>query len=322
MLQDGKQITEPLEIPEHASPIPAWQDGGRVTARPFYMNHLVGIGLTGMKMRAVPNFFQYFHGLKSIGVVDNPLTEFPSAFQKLPGLLGIFVSRTGIPKIPAWVGKSNPKLMHLAADSNTLTQLPSELGLLTAIRSLRFAQNRIAAAGIPGELLNLKMLNHLDFGDNRLSSIPDFFVQSAPGSSLLATMPKLRCLNFEGNRMETLPSTWTRVLSTSVGSSANLVAEFNDTLQKGKKDALLVRLGGNAATANYSAGAMHKDAVTGIETLFSTRTPCVEGCDDMSWLSGRVFNRVGDGVCDIACNASTCRFDGGDCEGSDMLAMD
>jgi hypothetical protein len=123
-----------------------------------------------------------------------------------PRLVNLDVSNNRLTELPPAVLR-HPRLKRLNLAHNRLGSLPLEFAgrpfdaagtrgrvYLTALTSLRFAGNRIAA--LPPALFNLPQLTDLDCSINRIAAVP-------PAVVLLR---KLRRLWLNSNAIETLPS--------------------------------------------------------------------------------------------------------------------
>ena len=360
LLQDGKAIVPPLELPNNISGIHDWKERG-LPAQPPYMSNLMGLGLTEMKIAGVPDLFGNFSALKSISLTNNDLVEYPRALEKMTGLLSVYLSNNKIQEIPPWVGQANQRMKHWSFRGNRVTRVPPEIGRLTNLRTIVASQNRILSEGLPKELAEIKRMNALDLGGNALTAVPLWMVvpsgtetagaagataaatattaaataaatsttgtTSGLSSHLLSILPQMRYLNLDGNRVETLPSAWAGAFKAErPGRAAQ--QEIDATVRAGKVDALLVRVGGNPATAGEAvdtvlaargddgpglAGAAAAAVASHVDVYFSMSPSCTPGCDTLNWDAGRVFNRSGDLVCNVGCNTTECMSDGGDC---------
>ncbi|XP_066548370.1 leucine-rich repeat-containing protein 39 [Amia ocellicauda] len=140
----------------------------------------------------------------------------PSALLQLTHLQEWQLHRTGLQKIPRFIGEFN-NLIVLDLSRNAITEIPKEIGLLTQLRELLVSYNRVRRVPeelgacesleklelavnrdlceLPPQLSQLKNLYHLDLSMNQFTSIPDTVVN----------MPALEWLDMGGNKLQMLP---------------------------------------------------------------------------------------------------------------------
>jgi hypothetical protein len=86
-------------------------------------------------------------------------------------------------------------LNHSKLQGGTISSIPANLGVLTALGNLAFDSNSVTS--LPAEIRNLVNLTSLSAIKNQLGSLPDAIGQCS----------KLRTLNVSDNMLQTIPST-------------------------------------------------------------------------------------------------------------------
>ena len=144
--------------------------------------------------------------------IDN--CQLPLKFDKFINLIKLTITNIGLTELPSNIGLLT-HLQILCCDDNKLTTLPTDIQKLTALTALSLQNNNFEE--IPLEIVSLKKLFELDMSHNKLKLIPPeianlqlrrFKVQNNMLSTLpaeLATCTHIT-INFANNPIEFLPS--------------------------------------------------------------------------------------------------------------------
>ena len=87
-------------------------------------------------------------------------------------------------------------LQQLWVQRNAIETIPTEIGLMTEVVSLRLRLNPLADGSLPSELWHLTKLTDLDIGSMQLSTIPTEIFQ----------LTKLEVLSLDSGLLPTIPS--------------------------------------------------------------------------------------------------------------------
>ena len=151
---------------------------------PSEIGHLTGlleVFLQGnSKLSSVPTAFWGLTSLRRLRLNGNAISVLPSLLGRLTNLEELWLNQMKLVDLPSSIGRLTalgsadvfPHGKQLRFDGNALTRLPSQLGLLTQLRTLRFDDNKLTH--VPPELGRLLRLKTLEMSGNRLTSVPDF----------------------------------------------------------------------------------------------------------------------------------------------------
>lgn len=121
-IQEPTAVTDPLELPEE---VPT-----------DHMRNLITLGLARTKLSRLPAFLGALKQLRTLYIVDNPrLGEISPVIRKMSGLLGIFLTNTGISSVPTWIHELH-ELRQFSANRNILVEFPLGLTKLTNLFAL------------------------------------------------------------------------------------------------------------------------------------------------------------------------------------------
>ncbi|XP_076976246.1 leucine-rich repeat-containing protein 39 isoform X1 [Tamandua tetradactyla] len=148
----------------------------------------------------------------------------PSSLLKLSQLQEWQLHRTGLMKIPEFIGRFQ-NLIVLDLSRNTISDIPPGIGLLTKLQELILSYNKIKTVpkelskcasleklelavnrdicDLPQELSNLLKLTHLDLSMNHFTTIPP----------AVLNMPALEWLDMGSNKLGQLPDNIERMKS-------------------------------------------------------------------------------------------------------------
>lgn len=104
------------------------------------------------------------------------------------------LSNSGLKALPKQLWECFPGLRKLDLSGNCLTSLPSQIGSLSKLESLRLNDNELKS--LPKEIGNLRALINFECAYNALESLPDS----------ICKMRALMSLNLSCNRLESLPN--------------------------------------------------------------------------------------------------------------------
>ncbi len=197
------------------------------------------VDLSGSMLTSVPQELASMPELRTLYLADGAFTNL-SALTELKGVEVLDLSRVKFSKMPAEVAKLL-SLRDLYLGGTGLTEFPSELSALPALRYLNLDRNNIAAlpdelpvnlrwlrlngnklTSLPVAIGSLSKLERVYLKDNQLTSLPAEITKCTlledidlSGNNLnafpevLLDLPKLRNLNLTGNKgITTLPDTW------------------------------------------------------------------------------------------------------------------
>lgn len=122
------------------------------------------------------------------------IDTFPKCLLKLTDLEEVDLSRNQLKKIPDFVGQLTG-ILRLDLHSNYIEQLPKSIGLLESLCHLNLCNNSLGSAGLPADIGNLKNLQTLNLGMNRLTTLPP----------TMAALTNLRELGLFDNMLTVLP---------------------------------------------------------------------------------------------------------------------
>ncbi|XP_041063605.1 leucine-rich repeat-containing protein 39 isoform X1 [Carcharodon carcharias] len=140
----------------------------------------------------------------------------PDALQQMTYLQEWQIHRTGLERIPRFVGKFD-NILVLDLSRNSVKEIPKEIGQLTKLRELYISYNRLREVpeelgdcenlekldlavnrdlcDLPEQLSHLQRLHHLDLSVNCFTTFP----------SAILNMPALEWLDMGSNKLKELP---------------------------------------------------------------------------------------------------------------------
>ncbi|XP_077092861.1 leucine-rich repeat-containing protein 18 [Siphateles boraxobius] len=104
--------------------------------------------------------------LSNIGI-----TTFPKCLLKLRNIEELDLSRNQLKAIPEFISQLT-RLRWLDLHSNQIEQLPDSIGLLGSLVHLNLCNNNLDSAGLSPQIGNLRNLQVLNLGMNRLNALP------------------------------------------------------------------------------------------------------------------------------------------------------
>lgn len=102
------------------------------------------------------------------------IATFPKCLLKLRNVEELDLSRNKLKTIPEFIGQLTG-LRWLDLHSNQIEQLPESIGLLGSLVHLNLCNNNLDSAGLTPEIGNLRNLQVLNLGMNRLNTLPPTF---------------------------------------------------------------------------------------------------------------------------------------------------
>lgn len=130
-----------------------------------------------------------FEDFTHLEIFGGNLKELPAKLFEKNGLINLRVKNSGLAQLPLTVANPSPTLEVLALAQNNLTQIPSWVGKLRALKNLDLGKNQIselasifplglerlnlesnALSNLPDSLYALKKLNHLSVDHNPLNA--------------------------------------------------------------------------------------------------------------------------------------------------------
>lgn len=132
------------------------------------LNRLRSLNLWGNKISQINLQPGDLPNLKEIELGLNKLNIFPGRLSFLPLLKKISVYKNSISQVLPGIKKFH-RLEELVMRGNKISSLPEEFGTLMSLRRLDLLENELSSMG---PLLNLKGLEVLKIGDNKIEAIP------------------------------------------------------------------------------------------------------------------------------------------------------
>lgn len=99
------------------------------------------------------------------------ITTFPKCLLKLRNIEELDLSRNQLKTIPEFINQLTG-LRWLDLHSNQIEQLPESIGLLGSLVHLNLCNNNLDSAGLSPQIGNLRNLQVLNLGMNRLNALP------------------------------------------------------------------------------------------------------------------------------------------------------
>lgn len=135
--------------------------------------------------------FSTLPGLQVLNLANNRLPDLPLAFWAgLPvGLVSLNLSENKVSQIPNGALRRLTRLRALDLSSNCLRFFSSEIGTMEGLQRLDVSKNELTS--VPGTLVWLKRLQHLDFSSQRHGN------EGVPGPvSVSSVLPSATSLKF------------------------------------------------------------------------------------------------------------------------------
>ncbi|KAL6487199.1 hypothetical protein MHYP_G00038250 [Metynnis hypsauchen] len=110
-------------------------------------------------------------GKRRLDLSNMGIDSFPKCLLKLTDVEELDLSRNQLKKIPEFIGQLTG-VRWLDLHSNYIEQLPRSIGQLEALCHLNLCNNSLGSAGLPADIGNLRSLQTLNLGMNRLTALP------------------------------------------------------------------------------------------------------------------------------------------------------
>lgn len=110
-------------------------------------------------------------GKQRLDLSNMGIDTFPKCLLKLTDLEEVDLSRNQLKKIPDYIGQLTG-MLWLDLHSNYIEQLPKSIGQLESLCHLNLCNNSLESAGLPADIGNLRNLQILNLGMNRLTTLP------------------------------------------------------------------------------------------------------------------------------------------------------
>ncbi|XP_026997729.1 leucine-rich repeat-containing protein 18 [Tachysurus fulvidraco] len=133
-------------------------------------------------------------GKRRLDLSNMGIDTFPKCLLKLTDLEEVDLSRNQLKKIPDFIGQLIG-VLWLDLHSNYIEQLPKSIGQLESLCHLNLCNNSLDSAGLPADIGNLRNLQTLNLGMNRLTALP----------LTMAALTNLRELGLFDNKITVLP---------------------------------------------------------------------------------------------------------------------
>ncbi|KAI4877619.1 hypothetical protein NFI96_004956 [Prochilodus magdalenae] len=133
-------------------------------------------------------------GKRRLDLSNMGIDTFPKCLLKLTDVEELDLSRNHLKKIPDFIGQLT-SVHWLDLHSNYIEQLPKSIGQLGALYHLNLCNNSLGTAGLPAEIGNLRGLQTLNLGMNRLTALPQ----------TMADLNNLRELGLFDNLLTAIP---------------------------------------------------------------------------------------------------------------------
>ncbi|KAM9477019.1 leucine-rich repeat-containing protein 18 [Clarias gariepinus] len=133
-------------------------------------------------------------GKQRLDLSNMGIDTFPKCLLKLTDLEELDLSRNQLKKIPDFIGQLIG-VLWLDLHSNYIEQLPKSIGQLESLCHLNLCNNSLDSAGLPADIGNLRSLQTLNLGMNRLTALPPS----------MAALTNLRELGLFDNMLTVLP---------------------------------------------------------------------------------------------------------------------
>ncbi|PKN92928.1 MAG: GTP-binding protein [Chloroflexi bacterium HGW-Chloroflexi-6] len=148
-----------------------------LSARIGQMKNLRTLDLTDNRLTELPETIGKLTKLVELDLTNNKFTKLPEVIGELSNLISLEISMNSITAIPTSIFALK-KLENLSLGvyyyengGNHIKVLPSEIGQLVNLKSIRLANNELKS--LPREMLLLKSLNELDVRNNKISFPPE-----------------------------------------------------------------------------------------------------------------------------------------------------
>lgn len=133
-------------------------------------------------------------GKRRLDLSNMGIDTFPKCLLKLSEIEELDLSRNQLKKIPDFIGQLTT-VRCLDLHSNYIEQLPRSIGQLEALCHLNLCNNILSSTGLPTDIGNLRNLQTLNLGMNRLTALPP----------TMAALSNLRELGLFDNQLTALP---------------------------------------------------------------------------------------------------------------------
>jgi Leucine-rich repeat (LRR) protein/GTPase SAR1 family protein len=157
-----------------------------------YSSNLEAIDISGNILTDLPEWLQDLKQLTDLSIQNNPLTIIPEWLLQLRRLKSLQLGNHRNKDLPEWLGKFT--WLEEIGIQNNLSILPTWLGSLSQLQSLRLAVNNNLTE-LPAALRDFTQLQYLNIAYNKLKELPDWL-----GDLDLIT------LTCKGNNLQNLPT--------------------------------------------------------------------------------------------------------------------
>eukprot|EP01031_Cornospumella_fuschlensis_P043568 gene43568-53268_t len=143
------------------------------------------INFGGNHLSSLPDEIVEFRNLRILFFANNNFTSVPACLGSLPCIRMLSFKSNKLTEVPE--ASLSASIKWLILTDNLLTELPKSIGKLTGLRKLMLSGNKLTR--LPPELQHCRDLELCRLACNRLSDLPDWFMQ----------LPKLTWLAYSGN---------------------------------------------------------------------------------------------------------------------------
>ncbi|TSK22772.1 Leucine-rich repeat-containing protein 18 [Bagarius yarrelli] len=150
-------------------------------------------------------------GKRRLDLSNMGIDIFPKCLLKLTDLEEVDLSRNQLKRIPDFIGQLIG-VLFLDLHSNYIEQLPKSIGQLESLCHLNLCNNSLDSAGLPADIGNLKSLQTLNLGMNRITALPPTMASLSSLKELalfdnmitvlpecIRMLPKLKKINIKRN---------------------------------------------------------------------------------------------------------------------------